>query len=206
MTVIEFLRSYQTHPSSFRVVPPMIADFIAGMNLDGELTRWTVALVGAEKGDPETIGDVTAGMLQRKAIGDPEERYSIKTLISPRDQAIDLSKAQYEAAVQRSRETWRGDADRNESRVPPDDPQGPAIRHILGFGHAGLGLLPDRTRGLLLLHLLDPAKSGCTAICGRRPALAWSLSFLGSASKRRIRDTDYMANSVLWGVLNDDLE
>lgn len=206
LSVIEFLKSYQTHPSSFRVVPPMIADFISAMNLDGELTRWTIALVGAETGDHEAIGGVTAGMLQRKAIGDHEDRYSIKTLISPRDQAIDLTKAQYEAAVERSRETWRGDADRNETKGPPDDPKGPAIRHVLGFGHQGLGLAPDRTRGLLLLYLLDPAKSGCAAIANRKPALAWSMSLPGSASKRRVRDADYMANSVLWGVLNDDLE
>lgn len=203
LSVIEFLRSYQTHPSSFRVVPPMLADFISGMSLDGELTRWTVALVGAEKGETETIGGLQVGMLQRKAIGDHDDRYSIKTLISPRDQAIDLTRAQYDAAVARSRETWRGDADRNEAKGPPDDPKGPAIRHVLGFGHDDTGLKPDRTRGLLLLYLLDPVKSGCKAIEKRSPALAWSMSFPGSASKRRVRDADYMANSVMWGMDND---
>lgn len=206
MTVIEFLRSYQPHSSSYRVVPPMIADFIAGMNQDGELTRWTVALVGAETGDPGTMGGATVGMLKRAAIGDHEDRYSIKTLISPRDQAIDLTQAQYEAAIERSVETWRGDADRNEAKEPPKEPKGPAIRHVLGFGYDRLGLPPDRTRGLLLLYLLDPAKSNCTALARRSPVFAWSMSFPGSTSKRRVRDADYMANSVLWGVLNDVLE
>ncbi|WP_417628270.1 Z1 domain-containing protein [Pararhodobacter aggregans] len=206
MAVVEFLRTYQTHPTSFRVVPQMIADFIAAMNLDQELTQWTVALVGADAGDPGIVGGLTVGMLRRNATGDHADRYSIKTLISPRDEAIDLTRAQREAAIERSRETWRGDAERNESKGPPDDPRGPAIRHIRGFGHEGLGVAADRVRGLLLLYLLDPGKAGASALEGRAPVFAWSLSFPGSPSKRRIRDADYMANSVLWGELSNGLE
>lgn len=206
IAVVEFLRSYQTHPKSYRVVPPMLADFIERMSAAGELTDWTVALVGAAKGTAGAIGGVKAGMLERASIGEHSNRYSIKTLISPRDQAIDLTQEQYEAALARSRETWRGDAERNESKGPPDEPNGPAIRHVLGFGHEGLGLQPDRKRGLLLLYLLDPEKSSCSALIGRNPALAWSLSFPGSASKLRIRDADYMANSVLWEAMIDDVD
>lgn len=206
IAIVEFLKSYQTHPKSYRVVPPMLADFIAKMSSSGELTEWTVALVGAADGSEVEIAGAKAGMLKRTSIGEHSDRYSIKTLISPRDQAIDLKKEQYEAALARSRETWRGDAERNEAKGPPDEPNGPAIRHILGFGHEELGLPPDRKRGLLLLYLLDPEKSSCPALKGRNPALAWSLSFPGSHSKLRIRDADYMANSVLWEAMVDDVE
>lgn len=203
MHVIEFLRSYHSHESSFRVVAPMIADFISKMNLDGELTRWTVALVGAADGERFSIAGTEVGMLERKGIGDHDNRHSIKTLISPRDQAIDLTETQYKAAVARSVETWRGDADRNEAKKPPQDPKGTVIRHVLGFGHDDFDLKPDRERGLLLLYLLDPAKSDCRKLEGRSPVLAWAISFPGSTSKRRVRDADYMANSVLWGLNND---
>jgi hypothetical protein len=141
-------------------------------------------------------------MLERTAIGTHSDRYSIKTLISPRDQAIDLTRPQYEAALERTREIWRGDAERNEPKGPPDEPSGPAIRHVLGFGHEAFGLHPDRTRGLLLLYLLDPDNSSCEALKGRNPVLAWSLSFPGSPSKLRVRDADYMANSVLWEAMS----
>lgn len=184
----------------------MLADFVERMSESGELTDWTVALVGAADGREGEVAGVTAGMLKRTSIGEHSDRYSIKTLISPRDQAIDLTREQYEAALARSLETWRGDAERNESKGPPDEPNGPAIRHVLGFGHEGLGLQPDRKRGLLLLYLLDPEKSSCPALEGRNPALAWSLSFPGSPSKLRIRDADYMANSVLWEAMVDDVE
>jgi hypothetical protein len=206
LKVIEFLRSYQPHPSSYRVVTPMIADFINGMNLDGELTRWTIALVGASAGDTCSVADVEVGMLERKGIGNDDNKHSIKTLISPRDQAIDLSQLQYDAALARSKETWRGDAERNESQEPPKVPKGPAIRHILGFGHDKLNVPADRERGLLLLYVLDPEKSRNEILKERKPVLAWSISFPGSPSKRRVRDADYMGNSVLLGVLNNDLE
>lgn len=204
--IVAFLRSYQAHSKSYRVVPPMLADFIERMSATGELTDWTVALVGSAKGKEAEFGGTNIGMLERAAIGDHTDRYSIKTLISPRDQAIDLTKEQYEAALAHTRETWRGDAERNEAKGPPDEPSGPAIRHILGFGHAALGLPPDRTRGLLLLYLLDPDKSSCQALKGRDPALAWAISFPGSTSKLRIRDADYMANSVLWEALVNDVD
>ena len=43
--VTSFLRAYRTHGASFRVVSPLIADFIDEMNKDGELTKWTIALI-----------------------------------------------------------------------------------------------------------------------------------------------------------------
>ena len=145
-------------------------------------------------------------MLERTAIGAHTDRYSIKTLISPRDQAIDLTRSQYEAALAHTRETWRGDADRNDGKTPPSEPGGPGIRHVLGFGHEASGLEADKTRGLLLLYLLDPEKSDCERLSGRDPVLAWALSFPGSASKVTIKDADYMANSVLWEAMFDGVE
>ena len=203
LKVIEFLRAYQTHPTSMRVVAPLIADFIAEMNKDNELVRWTVALAGSFDGKPHAIGGFEAGMLGRTGVGDQEKRHAIKSLISPRDQAIDLTQGQYEAALSHSIQTWSGDVDRNQGNKPPKEPTGPAIRHILGYGSTGAGLLPERERGLLTLYLLDPEKSRNTVLEGRQPVLAWSIVFPGSSSKRRVSNGEYMANAVLWGGLND---
>jgi len=201
--VAGFLRAYRTHGASFRVVSPLIADFIDEMNKDGELTSWTVALIGGGEA-PNTIGGLEVNMMKRSAVqSEPADRYSIKTLISPRDQAVDLSEAEWRAALDLTRKTWRGDKDRDQDATPPDEPRGVAIRNILGFGSVDQGAAPRRDRGLLMLYLLDPAHSKIDELKAGGPILAWAISFPGSPSSRRVSNADYMANSVLWGAMND---
>jgi hypothetical protein len=124
-------------------------------------------------------------------------------LISPRDQAIDLSEKQWKAALARSNETWRkGDAERNEGKEPPKEPRGPEIRRILGDGYPEMDVPPSRDRGLLMLYLLDPDESGVDSLKGAAPVVAWALSFPSSVSERRVSNSKYMGNSVLWGDVN----
>lgn len=161
LDVIAFLREYRTHPASFRVMSPLIADFIEEMNKDGELSVWTVALVGKESGPddtPQALASCSVTMLQRKRTVEHPDRYSIKTLISPRDEAIDLTQAEWRAALELSRATWRKDVERNEGREAPTEPRGPQIRKVLGEGAPPLGVEHRRERGLLMLYLLDPAR------------------------------------------------
>ncbi|MDD2868651.1 Z1 domain-containing protein [Neomegalonema sp.] len=207
LDVASFLRDYRTHPASFRIMSPLIADFIEEMNKDGELVRWTVALVGKEQAGPEhELGGARVRMLERRRGVEHPDRYSIKTLISPRDEAIDLSEAEWEAALELSRKTWRNDADRNEGKGPPSEPRGPQIRRILGQGLPEAGLPHRRDRGLLTLYLLDPAGSGVPDLAEVGPIAAWALSFPASDSERRVSNANYIANSVLWGGLNDGMD
>lgn len=201
--VTGFLRAYRTHGASFRVVSPLVADFIDEMNKDGELTNWTVALIGGGE-DEHTIAGLTVNKLKRSAVqSEPADRYSIKTLISPRDQAIDLTEAEWLASLDLTRRTWRGDKDRDQDATPPDEPRGTAIRKVLGFGDTERGVAPRRERGLLMLYLLEPKFSKITELEAGPPVLAWAISFPGSPSERRVSNADYMANSVLWGAMND---
>lgn len=203
LDVITFLRDYQTHSASFRIMSPLIADFIEEMNKDGELTNWTIALIGKDDGKSVSVGGNEVVMLGRRKAASHEDRYSIKTLISPRDQAIDLSEKQWKAALARSNETWRkGDAERNEGKEPPKEPRGPEIRRILGDGYPEMDVPPSRDRGLLMLYLLDPDESGVDSLKGAAPVVAWALSFPSSVSERRVSNSKYMGNSVLWGEVN----
>ncbi|SFZ80811.1 Z1 domain-containing protein [Devosia enhydra] len=203
LDVITFLREYQTHSASFRIMSPLIADFIEEMNKDGELINWTVALIGKEGEADRSIAGHPITMLDRKKTVDHPDRYSIKTLISPRDQAIDLTEKQWNAALARSQETWRkGDAERNEGKEPPKEPRGPEIRRVLGDGHPGMDVLPRRDRGLLMMYLLDPDKADVPVLRGGPPVAAWALSFPSSTSTRTVSNSKYMGNSVLWGELN----
>lgn len=203
LDVITFLREYQTHSASFRIMSPLIADFIEEMNKDGELINWTVALIGKEGETDRSIAGHSITMLDRKKTVDHPDRYSIKTLISPRDQAIDLTEKQWHAALARSQETWRkGDEERNEGKEPPKEPRGPEIRRVLGDGHPGMDVLPRRDRGLLMMYLLDPDKADVPVLRGGPPVAAWALSFPSSTSTRTVSNSKYMGNSVLWGELN----
>ncbi|MGQ2909431.1 MAG: Z1 domain-containing protein [Aliihoeflea sp.] len=206
LSVISFLRDYRTHPASFRIMSPLIADFIEEMNKDRELTSWTVALIGKDSGPDDKhrkVGGCSVNMLQRKRTTEHTDRYSIKTLISPRDQAIDLTEAEWKAALELSQKTWRNDTDRNEGKEPPSEPRGPQIRHVLGEGVAEAGLPARRERGLLMLYLLDPEGAGVDELKDADPVVAWAISFPSSTSERRVSNSRYIANSVLWGGLND---
>jgi hypothetical protein len=185
---------------------PLIADFIEEMNKDRELTSWTVALIGKDSGPDDKhrkVGGCSVNMLQRKRTTEHTDRYSIKTLISPRDQAIDLTEAEWKAALDLSQKTWRNDTDRNEGKEPPSEPRGPQIRHVLGEGVAEAGITARRERGLLMLYLLDPEGAGVIELKDADPVVAWAISFPSSNSERRVSNSRYIANSVLWGGLND---
>ena len=206
LSVISFLREYKTHAASFRIMSPLIADFIEEMNRDIELTSWTVALIGKDNSPEDkhrTIGGCSVNMLQRKRTTDHADRYSIKTLISPRDQAIDLTEDEWRAALEFSQKTWRNDTDRNEGKELPSEPRGPQIRHVLGGGAAETGVPARRERGLLMLYLLDPEGAGIDELRDADPVVAWAISFPSSTSERKVSNEAYMANSVLWGGLND---
>lgn len=204
LTVISFLREYRTHAASFRIMSPLIADFIEEMIKDHELKRWTIALIGKEQpGTEKSVGGVMVKMLDRRRAAEHADRYSIKTLISPRDQAIDLTEAEWNAALELSQKTWRNDTDRNEGKERPSEPRGPQIRHILGEGVAEAGIPARRERGLLMLYLLDPEGAGVDELKDADPVVAWAISFPSSTSERRVSNSRYIANSVLWGGLND---
>lgn len=206
LSVISFLRDYRTHPASFRIMSPLIADFIEEMNKDNELTNWTIALIGKDS-DPDdkhrSVGGCSINMLQRRRTTEHSDRYSIKTLISPRDQAIDLTEVEWGAALQLSQRTWRNDTDRNEGKEPPSEPRGPQIRHVLGEGVPEAGIPARRDRGLLMLYLLDPEGSLVAELNDADPVVAWAISFPSSTSNRKVSNSRYIANSVLWGGLNE---
>ena len=206
LSVISFLRDYRTHLASFRIMSPLIADFIEEMNKDRELVHWTVALIGKDSGPDDKhriVGGCSINMLQRKRTIEHSDRYSIKTLISPRDQAIDLTEAEWTAALELSRKTWRNDTDRNEGKEPPTEPRGPQIRRILGEGFPNAGVPHRRDRGLLMLYLLDPAGAGVAELEDADPVVAWAISFPASTSERRVSNERYIANNVLWEGLNE---
>lgn len=193
--VTSFLRSYSSHPNARRVNSGLMADFIESLNQEGELTSWSIALIGAVGGEPHPLPNEVIGALIKRSneAAEISDHYSIGTLTSPRDEAIALSPDEWEAAMKKTRESWRADPGRRKSKEEPDAPSGPAIRHILGFGAPGVP--QRRDRGFLALYLVDPNSKASKLPQGTPPILAFGIAFPASTSGRKVT---YKANNILW--------
>jgi len=192
--VIDFLRQYQTHPDAYKVNSAMLADFIASMATSGELITWTVALVGGGAGASfELAPGVAVDMLERSSNSKTEDRYSIGRLLSSRDEALDFDDPAWQAALQMTKSAWHADPARQHNRAEPDEPNGPAIRNIRGFGAQGVPARPER--GLLLLYALDPAKANADLPAETPPVIGFGISFPGSNTGTKV---EYKVTNLLW--------
>jgi hypothetical protein len=192
--VVDFLTAYRTHPEAHKVNSTLLAEFIQSMVGVGELTRWTVVLIGGRDGKSLALRkDVTVRMLQRSAHNTLDDRYSIGRLMSPRDEAIDLDEAAWKAALALTQSTWRADPARGQSSGEPDTPNGPAVRAVRGFGAEGVPARPDK--GVLFLYALDPLKADLDFTAATPPVIAFALSFPGSNAGLKV---EYKINNVLW--------
>lgn len=192
--IIDFLSQYRTHPEAYKVNSLMLADFIRSMMSGGELTSWTVALIGGGTGGScELAAGVAVDMLERASNSVTEDRYSIGRLLSPRDEAIDMAELAWQAALRLTRSAWHADPARQQKRAEPDEPNGPALRMVRGFGADGIPAHPER--GLLLLYALDPSKAKARLAPDSPAVMAFGISFPGSRSGTKV---EYKVNNVLW--------
>lgn len=207
--VADFVASLSTHPGSERVNGRLLADFIHLQLEAKELTHWTVALLSQTPGrrdedddehQPTTsmkIGDFEVGCSLRallpRASSPTADKYRIRRLLSPRDEAIDLDAAQWAEALAQTK--CRANADGGRG-VTPDDvvaikvPSGPELRQQR-----------NPTSGLLLLYPLDPTSIDLSKLDDRLrseldlavPVLGFGISFPGSRSRRVV---SYRVNNV----------
>lgn len=194
--VIGFLAAYRTHPDAYRVNSAMIAEFIASLADIGELTNWTIALIGGGQGRRLDMTDsLSVTMLQRSSNSEGDNRISIRRLMSPRDEAIDLNEDAWNAALALTRKAWQSDPRAKKAEDQPDAPNGPAIRRIRGFGTADIQPRPDK--GVLILYAIDPNDIGTTVALpsDSPPIMAFGISFPGSKSGVKV---EYKVNNVLW--------
>jgi len=193
LKVVEFLESYQTHPNAIKTNSALLAEFVAAMAEEGELTEWTIAILSGEGGSYEYVNGVTLNMIKREARSVDTDRFSIGTLISPRDEAIDLDGRAWKAALDLTVSTWQSSEDKRKSAHPPDVPSGKAIRQIRGLGGEGVPAHPER--GLLLVYPIDPGYAAAGLAPDSPPVIAVVVSFPGSQSTRRV---EYKINNVGW--------
>lgn len=195
-TVAEFFAAYVTHPKARKVNSALLTEFVRKMAAAGELTSWTVVLIGGgDGGAHEFPGGIKVGKLPTRAPDkDIADRYSIGRLLSPRDEAIDLDEKAWQAALDLSVKAWKPDPARQKDAAqpaPPTVPGGPSIRRVRGEGAEGVQ--PARERGLLLIYPLDPKTAGIED--ETLPVIAFGVSFPTSHSGTVV---EYRVDHLLW--------
>ena len=148
----------------------------------GSFTEWTIVVLA---GDGETLsfGGMEFYTLVRRPLnpGRAVGRYRVKTILAPRDEAIDLDAVEYGRAVELSNTKRRADVERSEA----DAPDGPEIRRVRGS---------NPRRGLLLLYPLSPRKAAeKTGVDLKLPIFGVVISFPDSGSGQSVR---YRFNTV----------
>jgi hypothetical protein len=195
--VTDFLTAYRTHTDSPKVNSQLLRDFIESMARVGELTSWTIAVIGGSvEDDPVVIGGgLTVKQARRKSKTPGEEnRYSIGRLLSPKDEGIDLETPAWQAALAETRRLWHADTDsQRRAKEEPVVPNGPSLRRVRGFGADGVPARPES--GLLLIYLLHAGASEAGIAADASPVVAFGISFPGSGSGTKV---EYKVNNVLW--------
>jgi hypothetical protein len=142
-----------------------------------ELTEWTVT-IPAGNGETVACNGWTFATIERAALKRTRAtgRYVVKTILSPRDEAIDLTKEQYKEALEATNNR-RASSNKKSTTVP----DGPEIRRMRGR---------NPKRALLLLYPLSPkaAEVDCPV-----PIFGVVVSFPDSSSGRA---ASYRFNTV----------
>ena len=193
--ITDFLTSYSTHPKASRANSAVLAEFVDKMVAAGELTSWTVALLG--EGHATKPYAFANGL---KIVAWPsrtdtkvEGSYSIGVLTDPSDEAIDLDYPAWKKALDWTLSEWKPDPARNRL-TEPTRPGGKKIRDVRGLGRDDIKAAPER--GVLLLYPLNPEGAGeSTSSVWSEPIMAFAISFPSSDSAVKVA---YKVDHLKW--------
>lgn len=120
-----------------------LRDYIRAQLTIGELTDWTIVLPSGRGSEQEFLGTRVATVTRRRLrLNDDTGTLSYRTILSPGDEALDLSAGEFAEAL-----TQTNRLRAENGKQPTDRPAGPDIR-------IARGRRPERA--LLLLYPLDP--------------------------------------------------
>jgi hypothetical protein len=153
--IVDLLTVFRTHEGATKAQARVLAQYILQRlgDTQPELTEWTVGLISNSA--PRVAADVGGhriGCTVRNRFPEDDEpladTYAIRRLLSPSDEAIDLTESERAHALAKTVEAWELGMTRSKRTTPPDVASGTAIRRVRPV-----------TRGLLLIYPLDPAQA-----------------------------------------------
>lgn len=169
--VAAFLSGLEFPPESPELNGSRLAQYIQGQMAVGELSDWCVFLPSADSKEV-SLGGRTFHSPKRTPRSDRTvtDRYIVRTILSPFDEAIDLSEQEFQDALAET------NLERAASGQPPTDrPSGPSIR-------TERGKRPQN--GLLIVYALDPDVALGPGVT-HRPIVGIVVSFPDSPTARR---------------------
>jgi len=180
--VVWFLEGVITHEAARKAQGKLLARYIRSRVGEGELLEWTIALISnTQAANKYSVAGHEVGLISREARPDSKDRYAIRRLVSPRDEALDLTPEQLRTALALTQDAWRIDPGRSKRKEPPEIPSGPMIRQTRSPG-----------RGFLLLYPLDPAEAG---LASSPPIIGFAVSFPKSPHTATI---EYVVTNTYW--------
>jgi hypothetical protein len=151
VAVAEFFDGYQGDPMALRAKPQLLSGYIREGVERGELVEWTVVLVTSSTSrNTKNIAGLDVGLTVRtplNGIGEvrTSNRYTIRRVLSPSDESLDLSDGAYVAAMAALRDELKEkEAKQGKKFKDPEYPRGATLRAQRAA-----------ERGLLLLYSLD---------------------------------------------------
>lgn len=193
--ITDFLTSYSTHPKATRANSAVLAEFVGQMVKAGELTSWTVALLGeGHSTKPYAFANgLEIVAMPSRTDTKVEGSYSIGVLTDPSDEAIDLDYPAWKKALDWTLAEWKPDLARNRV-TPPARPGGKRIRDVRGLGRNDIKAAPER--GVLLLYPLNPEGAGeSVSKEWSEPIMAFAISFPSSDSAVKVA---YKVDHLKW--------
>lgn len=193
--ILPFLQRYSTHEDASRADTGLLARYISAQNRFGELMRWNVLLVGGEGQEQAEFGGRTVqSVLRQPKDGQVRdgaakvirsgERYVIRRLLAPRDEAVDLDAAAWHAALENT--VANPVKARRSTDAEPSQPSGIFLRRRR-----------PSTHGLLLIYPLSRARQtdGAARVFLDVPVapVGIGVSFPGSSNAQKV---SYVVNSV----------
>ncbi|MEH2566681.1 Z1 domain-containing protein [Bradyrhizobium sp. AZCC 2289] len=174
--IAEFLSGLAFPPESLQIEGGKLAQYIRAQITQNELTEWTVFLPGAD-GRTVSVGGRQIKSVKRTPRDEgAEDRYIVKTILSPFDEAIDLTEDEFTAALAETNSERQA-----VSKPATDRPSGPSIRDLRGR---------RPQNGLLIIYPLDPSVPKMDT---DRPVIGVVVSFPDSPTARRRL---YLENTV----------
>lgn len=149
--VSSFLEGFRLSENIVRADPSRLRDFIEAQARHGDLTRWRVAVMSRSGADARTIVQREKEALEiGHYLRNYDERNSDSNIyylrkshiISPRDEFIDLTEAEYDKAMERTKAFWES----KKKAGAPAYPNGEIVRKEIR----------NSQNPLLLLYLLNP--------------------------------------------------
>lgn len=179
--VADLLDHWVTADRATKARGDLLARYIRSRIGADELKKWTVALVSNTNAGPKqrvALAGIREIGLVTRAPRDAADEYRIRRLLSPSDEAIDLTPDERERALKQAEQLA---SELKSARLP-----GPQIRAVR-----------PPTRGLLLLYPLNPQSEDGDALVPdfTDPIIGWGVSFPVSPGAP---DIDYVIPRRFW--------